>query len=57
MVSTTIPHGRILCFLDQSTPVQTLYFSEDLVAPEIEFGTSESVARNSDYYTTEAVGS
>jgi hypothetical protein len=30
------------------TPFQTHYFSENLVAPGIEHGTSESVARNSD---------
>jgi hypothetical protein len=30
------------------TPFQTHYFSENLVAPEIEPGTSASVARNSD---------
>jgi hypothetical protein len=29
-------------------PIQTLYFSEDLVASGIEPGTSGSVARNSD---------
>jgi hypothetical protein len=31
------------------TPFQTLYFSENLVAPRIEPGTSGSVARNSDH--------
>jgi hypothetical protein len=35
------------------TPFQTHYFSENLVAPGIELGTSGSVARNSDHYTTE----
>jgi hypothetical protein len=35
------------------TPFQTHYFSENLVAPGIEPGTSGSVARN--HYTTEAV--
>jgi hypothetical protein len=34
---------------------QTYYFSENLVAPGIELGTSGSVARKSDHYTTEAV--
>jgi hypothetical protein len=37
------PHGRILGFLDQSF----CYFSENLVAPGIEPGTSGSVAKNS----------
>jgi hypothetical protein len=37
------------------TLFQTHYFSENLVAPEIEPGTSGSVARNSDHQTTEAV--
>jgi hypothetical protein len=31
------------------------YFSENLVGPGIEPGTSGSVARNSDYQTTEAI--
>jgi hypothetical protein len=31
------------------TPFQTHYFTENLVAPKIEPGTSESVARNSDH--------
>jgi hypothetical protein len=31
------------------TPFQTHYFSENLVAPGIELGTSGSVARNSDH--------
>jgi hypothetical protein len=31
------------------TPFQTLYFSENLVLPGIEPGTSGSVARNSDH--------
>jgi hypothetical protein len=35
-------------------PFQTHYFSENLVAPGIEPGTSGSVARNSDHQTTEA---
>jgi hypothetical protein len=37
------------------TPFQTHYFSENLVAPGIEPGTSGSVARNSDHLTTEVV--
>jgi hypothetical protein len=37
------------------TPFQTHFFSENLVAPRIEPGTSGSVARNSDHYTTETV--
>jgi hypothetical protein len=37
------------------TPFQTHYFSENLVAPGIEPGTSGSVARDSDHKTTEAV--
>jgi hypothetical protein len=36
-------------------PVQTHYFSENLVVQGIELGTTGSVARNSDHYTTEAV--
>jgi hypothetical protein len=36
------------------TPFQTNYYSEDLVAPEIEPGTSGSAARNSEHQTTEA---
>jgi hypothetical protein len=35
--------------------LQTHYFSEYLVAPGIKPGTSGSVARNSDHWTTEAV--
>jgi hypothetical protein len=31
------------------TPFQNHYFSENLVAPGIEHGTSESVGRNSDH--------
>jgi hypothetical protein len=34
---------------------QTHYFSENVVAPEIEPGTAGSIARASDYYSTEAV--
>jgi hypothetical protein len=37
------------------TPFQTHYFSENPVVPGIEPGASESVARNSDHWTTEAV--
>jgi putative aminopeptidase FrvX len=37
------------------TPFQTHYYSENLVAPGIEPGTSVSLARNSDHQTTEAV--
>jgi hypothetical protein len=37
------------------TSFQTHYYSDNLVAPGIESGTSESVVRNSDHYTTEAV--
>jgi hypothetical protein len=36
------------------TPFQAHYFSENLVAPEIEPWSSGSVARNSDHWTTEA---
>jgi hypothetical protein len=52
------PHCRILGFLDrshyyffQAAPqlFQAHYFSENLVAPGIEPGTSGSVARNSDH--------
>jgi hypothetical protein len=35
------------------TPFQTHNFSENLVAPGIELGTSGYVARNSDHQTTE----
>jgi hypothetical protein len=34
---------------------KTHYFSENLVAPGIEPGTSGSIARNSDHYITEVV--
>jgi hypothetical protein len=37
------------------TPFQTHYFSKNLVAQEIEPGTSGSVAINSDHFTTKAV--
>jgi hypothetical protein len=37
------------------TLFQTHYFSENLVAPGVEPGTSGFVARNSDHYITEAV--
>jgi hypothetical protein len=37
------------------TPFQTHCYVENLVAPEIEPGTSRSVAKNSDHQTTEAV--
>jgi hypothetical protein len=36
------------------TPFQTYCYSENLVAPEIEPGTSVLAVRNSDYLTTEA---
>jgi hypothetical protein len=36
-------------------PLQTDYFSENLVAPGIEHRTSGSIVRNSDQYTTETV--
>jgi hypothetical protein len=39
------------------TPFQTPYFSENLVGSGIDPGTSGSVARNSDHWTTEAVAS
>jgi hypothetical protein len=69
VVSATDPHGRILGFLERSryyfflsciheaewTTFQTNYFSENLVAPGIEPGTSGSVARNSDHQTTDSV--
>jgi hypothetical protein len=37
------------------TPFQTHCYTEHLVAPGIELGTSMSAARNFDHYTTEAV--
>jgi hypothetical protein len=56
------PYGRILGFLDRCyyfffeiapetewISFQTHYFSENLVEPEIELGTSGSVPRNSDH--------
>jgi hypothetical protein len=59
MVSAKDPHGRNLGFLDPKllsypheaewTPFQTHYFSENLIAPGIEPGSSGSVARNSDH--------
>jgi hypothetical protein len=36
-------------------PIPDLLLPENLVAPRIEAGTSGSVARNSDHWTTEAV--
>jgi hypothetical protein len=39
----------------QVAPQLYYFFSENLVALGIEPRTSESVARNSDYYTTEAI--
>jgi hypothetical protein len=68
VVSATDPHGRIIGFLDWSrynlfqvapheaerTPFQIHCLSENLVAPGIEPGTFESVARNSEHQTTEA---
>jgi hypothetical protein len=63
--SVTDPYGSIVGFLDRRryffkqlfnrtlnaewTPFQTHYFSENLIAPEIEPRTSGSVARNSDH--------
>jgi hypothetical protein len=63
VVSVTDPYGLILGFLDRSryfclqvspqeaewTPFQTHYFSQNLVEPGIEPGTSGSVAWNSDH--------
>jgi hypothetical protein len=54
------PHGRNVGFLDTKpllnypyedewTPFQTHYFSENLVVPGIEPGTSASLAKNSDH--------
>jgi hypothetical protein len=37
------------------TPFQTHYFSENLAVPGIQPGTSGSVGRNSEPYTTEVV--
>jgi hypothetical protein len=37
------------------TPFQIHYISEHLIAPGIELGTSGSVARNCDHWTTEAL--
>jgi hypothetical protein len=39
------------------TPFETDCYSENLVDPGVEPGTSASAARNSDHETTEAVGS
>jgi hypothetical protein len=64
VVSATDPQGGILGFLDTEpllfhsssypreakwTPFQYHYFSENLVGPGIEPGSSGSVARNCDY--------
>jgi hypothetical protein len=45
-------HPRPLGYRDR---LQTHYFTENLVAPGIEAGTSGTVARNSDHLTTETV--
>jgi hypothetical protein len=64
-----MPYVRNLGFLDRSrylffqvgtdeaewTPFQTYYFSENLVSPGDEPGTSGSVGRNSDHYKIEVV--
>jgi hypothetical protein len=65
VVNVTDPYGCVLCFLAapqlyntyeaESIPIQTHYFSENLVVPGIRPGTSGSVASKSDHYTTEAV--
>jgi hypothetical protein len=57
VVSVTDPYDCNLGFLDWSrwTPLQTHYFSENLVVPIIELGTSGSVPRNSGHQTTEEV--
>jgi hypothetical protein len=48
-----LPNGSSICTHEAEwTPFQTHYFSENLVAPGIEPGTSGSVARNSGHYTT-----
>jgi hypothetical protein len=63
-VSATDPHVHILGFLDRSRyyffqlalPLfQAQYLSQNLVAPGIEPGNCDSVARNSAHLTTEAV--
>jgi hypothetical protein len=41
----------------EGIPFQAHYFSENLVAPRIELGTSGYVARNSDHKAIEAVDS
>jgi hypothetical protein len=50
------PFKQLLSYPHEAewTPFQAHYFSENLVAPGMEHGTSGSVARNSDHYTTEA---
>jgi hypothetical protein len=55
--AATFPFKYLLSYTHEAewTPFQTLYFSENLVAPGIEPGISESVANNSDHLTTEAV--
>jgi hypothetical protein len=40
----------------ECTPFQTRRFSENMEAPGFEHRTSGSVARNTDHWTTEAVG-
>jgi hypothetical protein len=65
VVSAADPYGCDLGFIDRSpfsfkqlpnytheaewNPFQTHYFSENMVAPGIEHGTSGSAARNSDH--------
>jgi hypothetical protein len=55
--AATFPFKQLLNYLHEAewTSFQTHYFSENLVAPGIEPGTSGSVARNSDHETREAV--
>jgi hypothetical protein len=54
--AATVSSKQLLsCTLETEwAPFHTHYFSENLVAPGIEPGTYESVARNSDHKTTEA---
>jgi hypothetical protein len=57
VVSTTDPHGRILGFLDRNRyyffQAAPQLYSQNLVEPGIDPGTSGSVDRNSDHQKTE----
>jgi hypothetical protein len=53
----TFPFKSLLIYPHEAewTPFQAQYYSENLVAPQIEPGTSGTATRNSDRQTTEVV--